>query len=46
MLTRLLNKTDSDVVAYQIAFDLYENATQQFINKIVSAISEKPSEER
>ena len=33
-------------MAYQIAFDLYENATQQFINKIIAALNEQTDTER
>lgn len=31
------------LLAYQIAFDLYENASQQFINKIEKALIVEPT---
>ena len=35
------------LLAYQIAFDLYENASQQFINKIEKALlGEDPTKHR
>ena len=30
--------TDDVLMAYQIAFDLYEAATQQFVNKVLNAV--------
>jgi len=30
--------TDDILMAYQIAFDLYESATQQFVNKVLNAV--------
>ena len=30
--------TDDVLMAYQIAFDLYESATQQFVNKVLNAV--------
>ena len=29
---------DDALMAYQIAFDLYESATQQFLNNVVQAV--------
>ncbi|KAF8387558.1 rpn-2 [Pristionchus pacificus] len=37
-------KTDGALLAYQIAFDLYENATQQFVKKILAAMAKIDNE--
>ena len=34
----LIGTKDDILMAYQIAFDLYESATQQFLNNILQAI--------
>ncbi|KAI6173656.1 26S proteasome non-ATPase regulatory subunit 1 [Aphelenchoides besseyi] len=38
ILRRLHNNQDGDLLAFQIAFDLYENASQQFIHEIEKAL--------
>ncbi|TKR80597.1 hypothetical protein L596_014649 [Steinernema carpocapsae] len=38
ILKRLV-RNKNELVAYQLSFDLYENATQKFIDKIVKALS-------
>ena len=39
MLEELSQGTQDDaLMAYQIAFDLYESATQQFLNNVVQAV--------
>ena len=42
ILRQLVDKADprSLAVAYQISFDLYDNSTQEFLNKVRQAISE------
>ncbi|WKY06338.1 hypothetical protein Q1695_006496 [Nippostrongylus brasiliensis] len=35
MLDRLMAHPNGDLIAYQIAFDLYENASQQFNNRVL-----------
>jgi len=40
ILQRLLKAQDSTLLAYQLAFDLYENASQQFIHQINAALDE------
>ncbi|GMR32150.1 hypothetical protein PMAYCL1PPCAC_02345, partial [Pristionchus mayeri] len=37
-------KTDGALLAYQIAFDLYENASQQFVKKILAAMAKIDNE--
>ncbi|GMT04608.1 hypothetical protein PENTCL1PPCAC_26778, partial [Pristionchus entomophagus] len=37
-------QSDSALLAYQIAFDLYENATQQFVKKILAAMAKLDNE--
>ncbi|CAI4224005.1 unnamed protein product [Auanema sp. JU1783] len=39
LLNRLLNQNEGELLAYQIAFDLYENASQQFIAKILTVLN-------
>ena len=34
---------DSTLMAYQIAFDLYESATQQFLGRVLSALKPAPA---
>ncbi|KAI6191898.1 26S proteasome non-ATPase regulatory subunit 1 [Aphelenchoides bicaudatus] len=47
ILRRLLKNTDGELLAYQIAFDLYENASQQFIRDIEKAlVSEEANMDR
>uniref|UniRef100_A0A914VJV8 26S proteasome non-ATPase regulatory subunit 1 n=2 Tax=Plectus sambesii TaxID=2011161 RepID=A0A914VJV8_9BILA len=41
ILHRLARSTNGELLAYQIAFDLYENATQQFISKIERALTKE-----
>lgn len=38
ILNRLVKNQDGELLAYQISFDLYENATQQFIQQIEKAL--------
>ena len=38
ILNRLVKNKDGELLAYQISFDLYENATQQFIHQIEKAL--------
>ncbi|KAK4217556.1 armadillo-type protein [Rhypophila decipiens] len=40
MLQQLVSKEDRDVtaVAYQIAFDLYDNGTQEFLGKVIKSL--------
>ena len=38
ILNRLVKNQDGELLAYQISFDLYENATQQFIQQIERAL--------
>ncbi len=40
LLFKILDGTaqDSEVMAYQLAFDLYESATQQFLGKVIDAL--------
>lgn len=38
ILNRLVKNPDGELLAYQISFDLYENATQQFIQQIEKAL--------
>lgn len=42
MLQQLVDKNDSNSTAnaYQIAFDLYDNGTQEFLSKVISALPE------
>ncbi|TKR80520.1 hypothetical protein L596_014583 [Steinernema carpocapsae] len=42
ILKRLV-RNKNELLAYQLSFDLYENATQKFIDKIVKALSPKSS---
>uniref|UniRef100_A0A7E4UMT8 26S proteasome non-ATPase regulatory subunit 1 n=1 Tax=Panagrellus redivivus TaxID=6233 RepID=A0A7E4UMT8_PANRE len=39
ILNRLVKNKDGELLAYQISFDLYENATQQFIQQIEKALA-------
>ncbi|OQV16508.1 26S proteasome non-ATPase regulatory subunit 1 [Hypsibius exemplaris] len=42
VLARLLEKSDEQrLMAYQLAFDLYENGTQQFLHTVRAALREK-----
>lgn len=34
----VLSSEDSELMAYQIAFDLYESATQQFLERVLAAL--------
>lgn len=34
----VLGKEESELMAYQIAFDLYESATQQFLERVLAAL--------
>uniref|UniRef100_A0AC35TPB7 26S proteasome non-ATPase regulatory subunit 1 n=1 Tax=Rhabditophanes sp. KR3021 TaxID=114890 RepID=A0AC35TPB7_9BILA len=43
ILSRLCKNEEGILLGYQIAFDLYENASQQFINKIVKAMDSQTS---
>ena len=38
VLDRLTRSEDTTLMAYQIAFDLYESATQQFLNRVLQAL--------
>ena len=46
MLKRLVAKDDqtSTAIAYQIAFDLYDNGTQEFLAKVIKSLPEKVAE--
>lgn len=35
----------STAVAYQIAFDLYDNGTQEFLSKVIKSLPEPPTPE-
>lgn len=41
ILARLLEKEDQRLMAYQLGFDLYENATQQLLHAIRGGLKEK-----
>uniref|UniRef100_A0A0N4ZZ09 26S proteasome non-ATPase regulatory subunit 1 n=1 Tax=Parastrongyloides trichosuri TaxID=131310 RepID=A0A0N4ZZ09_PARTI len=41
ILSRLCKTDDGTLLSYQIGFDLYENASQQFIHSIVKALTEE-----
>jgi len=47
MLKKLVSHEDqtSIVVAYQIAFDLYDNGTQEFLAKVIKSLPEQPAPE-
>ncbi|XMA12004.1 hypothetical protein WAI453_004795 [Rhynchosporium graminicola] len=47
MLKKLVALDDqtSTVVAYQIAFDLYDNGTQEFLAKVIKTLPEQPAPE-
>ncbi|PIO68487.1 hypothetical protein TELCIR_09724 [Teladorsagia circumcincta] len=36
LLDRLMSHANGDLIAYQIAFDLYENASQQFNTQVLN----------
>jgi len=44
MLAQLVSKGDQDAIAiaYQIAFDLYDNGTQEFLAKVIKSLPEPP----
>lgn len=48
MLRQLVEKDDSNSTAnaYQIAFDLYDNGTQEFLAKVISALPELDTPEK
>ncbi|KAI6713907.1 hypothetical protein JHW43_003561 [Diplocarpon mali] len=47
MLKKLVANDDqtSTAVAYQIAFDLYDNGTQEFLSKVIKSLPEPPAPE-
>ncbi|PBP18174.1 proteasome/cyclosome [Diplocarpon rosae] len=47
MLKKLVANDDqtSTAVAYQIAFDLYDNGTQEFLSKVIKSLPEQPAPE-
>ena len=46
MLKKLVANEDqnSTAIAYQIAFDLYDNGTQEFLSKVIKSLSAKVEE--
>ncbi|EKD13299.1 uncharacterized protein L3040_005084 [Drepanopeziza brunnea f. sp. 'multigermtubi'] len=45
MLKKLVAKQDqtSTAIAYQVAFDLYDNGTQEFLSKVIKSLPEQPA---
>lgn len=46
ILRRLSSTPEGELLAYQISFDLYENATQQFIQQIEKAFIDQEEEKK
>ncbi len=38
-----MKSEEAAITAYQIGFDLYENATQQFLHRVILALSRSPN---
>ena len=39
------NTPNATAIAFQIAFDLYDNGTQEFLTKVIRAMPKKPEVE-